>query len=50
MKNFRVVAHLQRDNSFVVLGWIVDDIGEVAVQGQENGLDFLTLLREELNG
>jgi len=33
-KSLSVVVHLQRDNSFVVLGWIVDDMGEVAVQGQ----------------
>jgi hypothetical protein len=25
-KNFCVIVHLQRDNSFVVLGWIVDDV------------------------
>jgi hypothetical protein len=25
-KNFCVIVHLQRDNSFVVLGWIVDDM------------------------
>ena len=42
-KNFCVVVYLQRDNSFVVLGWIVDDMGEVAVQGQQNGVDFLGL-------
>jgi hypothetical protein len=32
-----VIVHLQRDNSFVVLGWIVDDMGKVPVQGQQNG-------------
>ena len=42
-KSLSVVVHLQRDNSFVVLGWIVDDIAEVAVQGQQNGVDFLGL-------
>ena len=42
-KNFCVIVHLQRDNSFVVLGWIVDDMGEVAVQGQQNGVNFLGL-------
>jgi hypothetical protein len=31
-KNFWVVVHLHRDNSFVVLGWIINDVGEVAVQ------------------
>jgi len=36
-----VIVHLQRDNSFVVLGWIVDDMGKVPVQGQQNGVDFL---------
>jgi hypothetical protein len=36
-KNFCVIVHLQRDNSFVVLGWIVDDMGKVPVQGQQNG-------------
>ena len=35
--------HLQRDNSFVVLGWIIDDMREVAVQRQQNGVDFLGL-------
>ena len=39
-KNLCVIVHLQRDNSFVVLGWIVDDMGEVPVQGQQNGVDF----------
>jgi len=38
-----VVVHLHRDNSFVVLGWIINDVGEVAVQGQQNGVDFLGL-------
>jgi hypothetical protein len=42
-----VVVHLQRDNSFVVLGWIVDDMGEVAVQGQQNGVDFLGLRNDD---
>ena len=35
--------HLHRDNSFVVPGWIIDDVGEVAVQRQQNGVDFLSL-------
>ena len=39
-----MVVHLQRDNSFVGLGWIVDDMGEVAVQGQQDGVDFLGLV------
>jgi hypothetical protein len=42
-KNFCVIVDLQRDNSFVVLGWIVDDMGEVPVLGQQNGVDFLGL-------
>jgi hypothetical protein len=35
--------HLHRDNSFVVFGRITNDMGEVAVQGQQNGVDFLSL-------
>jgi|HubBroStandDraft_1064217.scaffolds.fasta_scaffold30103_4 hypothetical protein len=32
-----MVAQLQRENSSVVFGWIVHDIGKVAVQGEQNG-------------
>ncbi len=46
-KNFWVVVHLHRDNSFVVLGWIINDMGEVAVQGQQNGVDFLGLRNDD---
>jgi hypothetical protein len=42
-KNFCVIVHLQRDNSLVVLGWILDDMREVPVQGQQNGVDLLGL-------
>jgi hypothetical protein len=38
-----MVAHLKRDNSFVVLRRIGHDVGKVPVQGQEYGLDFLSL-------
>ena len=41
-----MVAHLKRDNSFVVLRRIGQHIGKVPVQGQQYGADFLSLCND----
>jgi hypothetical protein len=45
-KNFRMVAHLKRDNALVDLRRMGHDIGKVPVQGQQYGVDFLSLCND----
>jgi len=42
-KNLRVVPKSQRNDSFVLSRRVVDDIGEVAVQREQNRVNFLSL-------
>jgi hypothetical protein len=49
-KNFCVIVQLQRDNSFVVLGWVVDDMGEVTVQGQQTWAFVMTTMSDDSTG